>query len=188
MRSMFLTSPAVCVSLGALVAALSLAACQPSNPARPEAAPEPSPAPIAAAEPEAAPAPVETGSETPAQAAPPVAAPKAASEEAAARPPALPSASAPAVKANVPAQQTPSSPPPAAKPAIQPGVLPAGTGRNVAQRLCGTCHSLVLVTAKGHTEAEWDSIVARMEANGMQASADDIDTVIGYLGKALPPR
>jgi len=175
MRSMFLTSPAVCVSLGALVAALGLAACQPSNPARPEAAPEPSPAPIAAAEPEAAPAP-------------PVAAPKAASEEAAARPPALPSASAPAVKANVPAQQTPSSPPPAARPAVQPGVLPAGTGRNVAQRLCGTCHSLVLVTATGHTEAEWDSIVARMEANGMQASADDIDTVIGYLGKALPPR
>lgn len=186
MRSMFLTSPAVCVSLGALVAALGLAGCQPSNPARPEAAPESSPALIAAAEPEAAPAPVETAPETPAQAAPP--APKAASEEAAARPPALPSASASAVKTNVPAQQTPSSPPPAARPAVQPGVLPAGTGRNVAQRLCGTCHSLVLVTAKGHTEAEWDSIVARMEANGMQASADDIDTVIGYLGKALPPR
>jgi len=91
------------------------------------------------------------------------------------------------VKANVPAQQPPSSSP-ASKPAVEPGLLPAGAGRNVAQRLCGTCHSLVLVTAAGHTEAEWDSIVARMEANGMQASADDIDTVIGYLGKALPPR
>lgn len=43
-------------------------------------------------------------------------------------------------------------------------------------------------TTAGHTEAEWDSIVARMEANGMQASADDIDTVIAYLAKALPPR
>ena len=29
---------------------------------------------------------------------------------------------------------------------------------------------------------------ARMEASGMQASADDIDTVIDYLSKALPPR
>lgn len=187
MRSMFPIWPAVCVSAGALVAALGLAACQPSHSARPEAAPEPSPAPIAAAEPEVAPAPTEVGPEAPAQAAPPVAAPGTPPEEAAARPSVAPFAPAPAVKVNVPAQQTP-SPPPAAKPAVQPGVLPAGAGRNVAQRLCGTCHSLVLVTATGHTEAEWDSIVARMEANGMQASADDIDTVIGYLGKALPPR
>lgn len=44
------------------------------------------------------------------------------------------------------------------------------------------------VTAAGHTEAEWASIVARMEAEGMQASADDIDAVIAYLAKALPPR
>jgi cytochrome c5 len=72
--------------------------------------------------------------------------------------------------------------------AVQPGVLPQGAGRNVAQRLCGSCHSLVLVTAVGHTEAEWDAVVARMEANGMQASADDINTVIDYLSKALPPR
>lgn len=191
MRSMFPISPAVRVSAGALVAVLGLAACQPSHPARPEAAPKPSPAPIAEApaaeQLEVAPAPTEVGPEAPAQAAPPVAAPRTPSEEAAARPSVAPSAPAPAVKVNVPAQQTP-PPPPAAKPTVQPGVLPAGAGRNVAQRLCGTCHSLVLVTATGHTEAEWDSIVARMEANGMQASADDIDTVIGYLGKALPPR
>lgn len=193
MRSMFPISPAVRVSAGALVAALGLAACQPSHPARPEAAPEPSPAPIAAvpaaAEPEVAPAPTEAGPEAPAQAALPVAAPGTPSEEAAAHASVAASAPAPApaVKVNVLAQQTP-PPPPAPKPAVQPGVLPAGAGRNVAQRLCGTCHSLVLVTATGHTEAEWDSIVARMEANGMQASADDIDTVIGYLGKALPPR
>jgi len=192
MRLMFPISPAVRVSAGALVAVLGLAACQPSHPARPEAAPEPSPAPIAAApaaaEPEVAPAPTEAGPEAPTQAALPVAAPGTPSEEeAAARPSVAASAPAPAVKVNVPAQQTP-PPPPVPKPAVQPGVLPAGAGRNVAQRLCGTCHSLVLVTATGHTEAEWDSIVARMEANGMQASADDIDTVIGYLGKALPPR
>ncbi|MEN5178103.1 hypothetical protein ACWGLL_15990 [Brevundimonas sp. NPDC055814] len=190
MRSMFPISPTVCVSAGALVVTLGLAACQPSHPARPEAASEPSPAPIAAApaaaESEVAPAPTEVGPEAPAQAAPPVAAPGTPSEEGAARPSVAP-APAPAVKVNVPAQQTP-PPPPAVTPAVQPGVLPAGAGRNVAQRLCGTCHSLVLVTATGHTEAEWDSIVARMEANGMQASADDIDTVIGYLGKALPPR
>lgn len=76
----------------------------------------------------------------------------------------------------------------AVAPNVQPGILPQGPGRNVAQRMCSSCHSLVLVTQTGHTEAEWDSIVARMEDNGMMASPEDIDTVITYLGKALPPR
>ena len=91
-----------------------------------------------------------------------------------------------------PAKVTPTAAPPlvtvATAPAVQPGVLPQGNGRNVAQRMCSTCHSLVLVTQAGHTEEEWDSIVARMENNGMMASPEDIDTVITYLGKALPPR
>ncbi len=185
MWSLFLTSSVVRISVGALAAALALAACQPSYPARPEEAPEPAPAavaPVPAAKPDVAPAPTEAApEEVPAQAAPPAVPLRTPSEEAAAPSP----APAPAAKANLPAQQTP---PAVVKPAVQPGVLPAGAGRNVAQRLCGTCHSLILVTATGHTEAEWDSIVARMEANGMQASADDIDTVIGYLAKALPPR
>lgn len=48
--------------------------------------------------------------------------------------------------------------------------------------------ALVLLTVAGHTELEWDSIVARMEAKGTPASADDIDAVMAYLAKALPPR
>lgn len=185
MWSLFLTSSVVRISVGALAAALALAACQPSYPARPEEAPEPAPAavaPVPAVEHDVGLAPTEAApEEVPAQAAPPAVPLRTPSKEAAAPSP----APAPAAKANLPAQQTS---PAVVKPAVQPGVLPAGAGRNVAQRLCGTCHSLILVTATGHTEAEWDSIVARMEANGMQASADDIDTVIGYLAKALPPR
>lgn len=116
-------------------------------------------------------------------------APEAAPVEAALAPETVAAPLAPA-KAPPPVQAVAPPPPPPqpVKAAIQPGVLPQGAGRNVAQRLCGTCHSLILVTANGHTEAEWDSIVARMESNGMQASADDINTVIDYLSKALPPR
>lgn len=185
MRSILSTSSIRYVSAGALVAALGLSACQPSQPAGPKAASEPTSVAAVTAPTEAgltpASSPPEVAPEAPAQDTAPAASAKAQSESVEA-----PTAPASAVKVNVPAQQTP--PPSAAKPAIQPGVLPAGAGRNVAQRLCGTCHSLVLVTATGHTEAEWDSVVARMEANGMQASADDIDTVISYLAKALPPR
>jgi len=157
--------------------AVGLSGCEPSKPAdgsnkavAAEAAPPSAPVPDV---PEAAAA---TAPETvPVEAAP--------APEAVAAPPAPAKAPSP-VQAVAP-------PPPAPQPvkaAIQPGVLPQGAGRNVAQRLCGTCHSLILVTANGHTEAEWDSIVARMESNGMQASADDINTVIDYLSKALPPR
>ncbi|MFK0300334.1 hypothetical protein ACIQTU_14075 [Brevundimonas sp. NPDC090276] len=161
----------------ALILAVGLSACEPSNPADgshkvvlAEVAPAAPPA-FGASE---APAP-------PPEVAPPV---EPAAEPEAVGPTAPPAKAPPTVQVVAP-------PAPAAQPVkalVQPGVLPQGPGRNVAQRLCGTCHSLVLVTANGHTEAEWDSIVARMESNGMQASADDINTVIDYLSKALPPR
>ena len=179
MQSMFLNSPVVPVSAGALAVILALAACQPSQPTPSEGPPEAEAAAVAAApatvKPADAPAPA------PAEVEPPAAEPSTPSQEAVGRPLAP-------VAAEKVVQEQQMPPAAAAKPALQPGVLPAGAGRNVAQRLCGTCHSLILVTANGHTEAEWDSIVARMESNGMQASADDINTVIDYLSKALPPR
>lgn len=164
--------------LGASVALiLGLSACEPSNPADgshkvvaaeavPAALPTPGVAEAPALPPEVA-LPVEPAPE-----------PEAIVESVA------PTKATPPVQVVAPLAPAPQS----VKAVVQPGVLPQGAGRNVAQRLCGTCHSLVLVTANGHTEAEWDSIVARMESNGMQASADDINTVIDYLSKALPPR
>ena len=161
----------------ALILGVGLSACEPSNPADgshrvvvAEAAPAAPPVPGVSE----APAP-------PPEVAPPV---EAAAEPEAVAPTVPPAKAPPTVQSAAP----PAPPPQPVKAAVQPGVLPQGAGRNVAQRLCGTCHSLILVTANGHTEAEWDSIVARMESNGMQASADDINTVIDYLSKALPPR
>lgn len=161
----------------ALVLAVGLSACEPSNPAdgshkviAAETAPAALPAPVVT---EASPAPVEEPTSVEVGPEPEAVAPSAA-----------PTKAPPTIQVVAPAAPTPQP----VKAAIQPGVLPQGAGRNVAQRLCGVCHSLVLVTANGHTEAEWDSIVGRMETNGMQASADDINTVIDYLSKALPPR
>lgn len=156
------------------VVLMGLAACQPS---KPEAE-----APAQPAATESAPEAVAStaSAEQPSEVveAPETAAPEPEKAKVEAKPealaPAAPAAPAPVVVASAPP--------------IQPGVLPAGAGRNVAQRLCSSCHSLVLLTATGHTEDEWDSIVARMENNGMMASPEDIDTVITYLGKALPPR
>lgn len=161
----------------AFILAVGLSACEPSNPA------DGSHKVVAA---EAVPAALPAHGLVEAPALPPeVALPV----EPAPEPDAVVVSAAP-TKATPPVQVVapPAPAPQPVKAVVQPGVLPQGAGRNVAQRLCGTCHSLVLVTANGHTEAEWDSIVARMESNGMQASADDINTVIDYLSKALPPR
>jgi cytochrome c5 len=161
----------------ALILGVGLSACEPSNPADGSHR-----VVVAEAAPAAPPVPGVTEAPAPSpEVAPPV---EAAAEPEAVAPTAPPAKAPPTVQIAAP-------PAPAAQPVkatVQPGVLPQGAGRNVAQRLCGTCHSLILVTANGHTEAEWDSIVARMESNGMQASADDINTVIDYLSKALPPR
>lgn len=163
----------------ALILAVGLSACEPSNPA------DGSHKVVAAeAVPAALPAPgVVEAPALPPEVALPVE-PAPAPEPEAVVVSAAPTKATPPVQAIAP----PAPAPQPVKAVVQPGVLPQGAGRNVAQRLCGTCHSLVLVTAKGHNEAEWDSIVARMESNGMQASADDINTVIDYLSKALPPR
>lgn len=161
----------------ALILGVGLSACEPSNPADGSHR-----VVVAEAAPAAPPVPGVTEAPAPSpEVAPPV---EAAAEPEVVAPTAPPAKAPPTVQIAAP-------PAPAAQPVkatVQPGVLPQGAGRNVAQRLCGTCHSLILVTANGHTEAEWDSIVARMESNGMQASADDINTVIDYLSKALPPR
>lgn len=161
----------------ALVLAMALSACEPSVPAdgshkivAAQSAPAPMPAPEVT---EA----LVTSVEEPAPVAP-------LEPEAVAPSAATPVKAPPTVQVATPSVPTPQP----VKATLQPGVLPQGAGRNVAQRLCGVCHSLVLVTANGHTETEWDSIVARMETNGMQASADDINTVIDYLSMALPPR
>lgn len=161
----------------ALILGVGLSACEPSNPA------DGSHKVVVA---EAAPAAPLVTDVTAAPASPPeVALPvETAPEPEPVVTSAQPSKAPPTVQVVAP----PAPPPQSVKATVQPGVLPQGAGRNVAQRLCGTCHSLILVTANGHTEAEWDSIVARMESNGMQASADDINTVIDYLSKALPPR
>lgn len=164
--------------LGAGVALiLGLTACEPSNPADGSHK-------VVAAEAAQVALPAPDVIEAPAL-PPEVALPvEPASESEAVVVSAAPSKATPPVQVVAP----PAPAPQPGKAVVQPGVLPQGAGRNVAQRLCGTCHSLILVTANGHTEAEWDSIVARMESNGMQASADDINTVIDYLSKALPPR
>jgi cytochrome c5 len=76
-----------------------------------------------------------------------------------------------------------SSPRPLASAA--PTALPEGEGRDVAQRVCGQCHSVGLFAAQRHTQDEWNQVISRMMAKGMDAPEDDLYEISDYLAQAL---
>ncbi|HWQ46911.1 MAG TPA: hypothetical protein VN376_08595 [Longilinea sp.] len=51
---------------------------------------------------------------------------------------------------------------------------------------CGACHSFSRVSERGHSEAEWSSIVDQMIANGLAVSNDQRATIIQYLAQVYP--
>jgi cytochrome c5 len=173
-RSFFASSPKSGVSASALSVAilgLLLASCSPSSekaepesPAPAEAAVPPADAPPAAMPDTASAAPVETAAPTPS-----------------ATPPATTPAPAP--------KTTPATTPPPARPApVQTAGLPAGAGRDTTQRVCSTCHSIDVVTARGRTGGEWGDIINQMTNLGLNTSDAELDEIQAYLTRALPPR
>lgn len=66
-----------------------------------------------------------------------------------------------------------------------PTALPEGEGSDVAQRVCGQCHSVGLFAGQRHTQDEWNQVISRMMAKGMDAPEDDLYAVSDYLAQAL---
>ena len=48
---------------------------------------------------------------------------------------------------------------------------------------CSGCHELARVWAQDTDRAGWDALVARMEANGLQVTAEERQTIIDYLAE-----
>jgi len=65
--------------------------------------------------------------------------------------------------------------------------LPDGKGKEVAQRLCGTCHGTNVWVKQRHTPEKWSSIVDNMISKGLEASDDDLNTLTDYLSTYLAP-
>ncbi len=70
----------------------------------------------------------------------------------------------------------------------QKSPLPEGQGKDVVQRICGQCHAIEIVIAKGNTHDGWTQVVTEMITRGAQGSDDDFSTVIDYLTANFPPR
>jgi competence ComEA-like helix-hairpin-helix protein len=71
--------------------------------------------------------------------------------------------------------------------AAQAQDLPAGQGKEVADRVCGGCHEPSVVTKYRNSKDDWQSIAEDMKARGADGSEDDFKTIVTYLTRFFGP-
>lgn len=59
--------------------------------------------------------------------------------------------------------------------------LPAGRGRELVATRCVQCHSLEKVVGTSRSNADWVSVTHNMVQRGLQATPEEIRTIISYL-------
>lgn len=59
--------------------------------------------------------------------------------------------------------------------------LPPGPDKDKLVKLCVGCHEMDLVVARRHTRAEWEGVMEDMLARGSSGTAEELDTLVGYL-------
>ena len=63
----------------------------------------------------------------------------------------------------------------------EPVQLPAGSGKDIVEANCMTCHDARRLTGVKRSRTEWEGIVARMVHLGAPANADDAKKIVAYL-------
>ena len=66
--------------------------------------------------------------------------------------------------------------------------LPEGSGKEVIQGACESCHSLTLVTNAGHTREDWQTVTSQMINAGADVPKDQVPTIVDYLAKNFPEK
>jgi len=75
----------------------------------------------------------------------------------------------------------PNSPPAAgAAPAVL-APLPAGSGKELVEARCVTCHDLLRIVTARRPKSDWDAIVANMVNRGATATPEERQTIVSYL-------
>jgi hypothetical protein len=64
--------------------------------------------------------------------------------------------------------------------------LPPGPGSVILKRMCTTCHSVDMITAKRATPDDWAATVQLMVSRGADGSDEDIDILTKYLSTNFP--
>jgi cytochrome c5 len=75
----------------------------------------------------------------------------------------------------------PNSPPAAgAAPAVL-APLPSGSGKDLVEARCVTCHDLLRIVASRRQKTDWDAIVANMIDRGATATPEERQAIVSYL-------
>lgn len=67
----------------------------------------------------------------------------------------------------------------------KPGDLPDGKGKDVTKRVCSGCHSVAVFAQQRQSQEKWASVLDQMIAKGLDASDDDLTTILNYLSTNL---
>jgi competence ComEA-like helix-hairpin-helix protein len=70
----------------------------------------------------------------------------------------------------------------------QPQELPEAKGRDLYEKICGSCHGTDVVFKTRTTKEKWKTTVDEMAARGAEGTDEQLDTIIDYLAKCFGPR
>ena len=65
--------------------------------------------------------------------------------------------------------------------------LPEGKGKDLVQQKCVMCHAANVWTSQRHTKDQWGAVLDNMTSKGLQASDDELDTMLDYLSQNFAP-
>ena len=66
--------------------------------------------------------------------------------------------------------------------------LPEAKGKDLYEKICGTCHGTDVVFKIRTTKEKWKETVDEMASRGAEGTDEQLDTVIDYLAKCFGPR
>ena len=70
---------------------------------------------------------------------------------------------------------------PGAQPAAKAVALPGGTGKDLVETRCATCHDLERVAGIKRPKRDWPAVVANMVTRGAVATPEEAQAIAGYL-------
>ena len=70
----------------------------------------------------------------------------------------------------------------------QPQDLPEAKGKDLYEKICGTCHGTDVVFKTRTTKEKWKATVDEMASRGAEGTDEQLDTIIDYLAKCFGPR
>ena len=71
---------------------------------------------------------------------------------------------------------------------VQPQELPEAKGKDLYERICGSCHGTDVVFKTRTTKEKWKDTVDEMASRGAEGTDEQLDTIIDYLAKCFGPR